>query len=520
MVLITDPDDLVDGLNIIIDTTEKTVELTKAGVLDDDGVVIKAVYSKLKELWRDNIEYVKFPFPMIPITDEQFEIVNGWDWEGDDTRNLLRTGGWARVDVNGVTQEMYAGVISLGILGEEDQVYYQQEDGGSTQNIVLTGVVNQAVKIFDLGESEDFREYLKLFCREFGKTYAFAELQEIGVSRLTYQAYRFPLSNATDINIIADDSTVDSEAPYNGMSITWYETPQNRTLGATGTFPFSVIIDGNGGTTNQIYTFVQRELRRDTDIDAGSGTQIGNVTSNILRFVGDTLFTESLPEGGTFIDDFAVAFINSIEFMDDSGELRTFPLLTVLTVNFGANLVADTDAKYWIYFTSLPGDADYGTSDATIVRTADVFETVSRERSGNVATITLNEPHGLEEEQYVELIGVGGTGYNGQYKITSVTTNTISYANEGSDEGSTADTDGTAYVLMAGPIGGVSSKELPFDYDFNEQGGRTPASTAPITGVGIGLETSQFVSATSSIADVPSSISLVSALERNYENPE
>ena len=519
MVLITDPDDLVDGLNIFIDTDAKTVELVKAGVLDDDGVTIKAVYSKLKELWRLTLDYIKFPFPMIPITDEQFEIVNGWDWEGDTTKNLLRTGGWARVDTSGITQEMYAGIMSLGVLGETDQVYYQQEDLGGTTNIVLTGVVNQAIKIYDLAESEDFRNYLKLFCREYGKTYAFSQLSDIGVATLTYQAYRFPLTNADDINIIADDTVVDGSAPYTGMSIEWYPSPQSRTLGATGTFDFSVIIDGNGATTQQIYTFVQRQLRRDVDIDAGSGTEIGNVTNAMLRFVGDRLFTESLPEGGIFIDDFAIAFINLIEFMDDTGVLRTYPLLTVLTVNFGANLVADTDAKYWVYFTTLPGDANYGTGDAVIVRTATSFETTNRARNDNVATITVSEPHGLDVFDYVELVDVGGTGYNGQVKITAVTANTFSYASEGSDEGTTADTGGTAYVLMAGSIGGVASKELPFDYDFNAQGGRTPASTAAITGVAIGLETSQFVSAGSNITDLPSSISLVSALERNYENP-
>lgn len=520
MVLITDPDDLVDGASIVIDTTGKTVQLVKTGNLSDDGATIKAVYSKLKELWRTNINYIKFPFPMIPITDEQFEILNGWDWDDATTKNLLRTGGWALVDVSGVTQEMYAGVISLGILGETDQVYYQQGVGGATTNIVLTGVVNQAVQIYDLGAADDFRTYFKIFCREYEKTYAFSQLSDIGVTSLTYQAYRFPLSNTQDIKIVATDNDVDTLAPYTGMSITWYASAQSRTLGATGIFDFSVIIDGNSGTTEQIYTFVQRQLRQTIDIDADVvGEQIGNVTDSILRFVGDTLFTNELPEGGVFIDDFGIAFINTIEFTDDTGVLRKYPLLTVLTVNFGANLEADTDAKYWIYFTTLPGSANYGTADAVIVRTANTFATTLRERTSNVATVTVDETHGLVAGDYVEFSGLGGTGYNVQAIITDVTTTTISYASTGTDEGSTADTGGTAYVLMAGTIGALASLQLPFDYDFNSQGTRTPATSAAITGVAIGLDTSQFVSASSNITDQPSSISLVSALERNYENP-
>ena len=50
MAIIFDPDNLNDGTEIVIDTTAKTVKLVVAGNLSEDGVTLKCVYSKLKEL--------------------------------------------------------------------------------------------------------------------------------------------------------------------------------------------------------------------------------------------------------------------------------------------------------------------------------------------------------------------------------------------------------------------------------------------------------------------------------------
>ncbi len=87
---------------------------------------------------------IKHPFPFTPITDEQFELKDGWNWANDATRYLVRTGGWAVVDASGVTQEMWAGVVTLGSLETGTQVYFNQSSGAAT-NFQLTGAVNQAI---------------------------------------------------------------------------------------------------------------------------------------------------------------------------------------------------------------------------------------------------------------------------------------------------------------------------------------------------------------------------------------
>jgi len=378
MALITDPDLLVDGTEITVTVATKKIKLIRAGNLSADGVTLKCVYSKLKELWKSNDTYIKYPTPMGPITDESFEMINGWDWDqtgtGNDlTPNLIRTGGWATKNASGVSQEEWAGIVSLGSLGGSDQVYYQQSSSatGGT-DVVNLGAVNQAVKVY--GDADhgnfDYRSYFKIFTREYQKTYGVSTLADIGVSTMTYQVYRFPLANASDsVKITHDDTYVDANAPYTGMTLTWYASAVQRDIGGTMR-DFHVIIDGNQGTAEQIYEFVQRSLRKATDIDEGAGTQIGKITNEALQFVGDTLKTRLYASGkGIYIDDFQTADTNRLVFVDDTGTERTFPYTATLTIQFGDNLKNDANAKYWIFFTDVPS-GNYGDTDAILVQDA------------------------------------------------------------------------------------------------------------------------------------------------------
>ena len=183
-------------------------------------------------------------------------------------------------------------------------MYYQQTSGGNPTNIILTGAVNQAVKVY--GDSThgnfDYRGYFKIFVRVYGKTYAMSQISDIGVSAMTYQVYRFPLANATDIKITDADAAM-TGSPFSGMTITWHTTAQSRTIG-TASYNFHIIVDGNNGTAEQIYEFVQYALRQTSDIDSGSGSQIGKVAEPLLKFTGDNLTTILTSVGGVYIDNF------------------------------------------------------------------------------------------------------------------------------------------------------------------------------------------------------------------------
>jgi len=467
MALIVDPDYLhdapnsssLDGYEVFIDTTNLYIQLNIDGYLSTDGVTIKCLYSFLKEEWRldpNAKNLAAFPFPMTPITDESFELTDGWNFDGYQSQYLIRTGGWTVRNISGNVTEKWSGIIGLGTIQADDQLYFYQ--GVDAENVQLQGQVNQAVTVLSdpngdgtFTDGYDYRTAFTIFCREYQQTYDSSNLADIGVTTMDSIAYRFPLSTATDLKITHNDSTVSTTAPYTGMSITYYATPQSRTIGSSS-YNFGIIINGNSGTAEQIYEFVQYKLRQNSDIDAGAGIVIGKTADALLGFVGDTLYTKTAtnPSGGgtgVFIDNYQVVDVNRLVLTDNTETERTFPYVAALTINVGANLTGDAAAKYWVYFTTLPGGADYGTSLAVITEDAD--------------------------------------GYD-----------------------------------MSGDISGDASIQHSFAYDTNNQGGRTPATDAVITVVAIGLSTGQYVRATGTIARSTSNVvSLVAALERNYSNP-
>jgi len=524
MALIQDPDQLNDepaatgATEVFIDPTARTIQLVETGNLSADGVTIKGVYSFLKEEWRNdphgkNLPAV--PFPMTPITDESYELIGGWDWADDATRYLIRTGGWTvRNAAGGVTQQ-WAGIIGLGFIESDDQLYYDQGVGASV--VQLTGQVNQAVQILsdpngdgNTSDGFDFRTEFALFVREYGQAFGSADIASIGVDSMQAIAYRFPLGTAPDLKITAADTDIDSNgdgtadvAPYAAMSIT-YMPHVNRgtwadatgyalddvvqgsdgrwyiaTIGGTSSgassdlaggsdagvtwvsfagereigsdwYAFGVAIDGAGGSAEQIYEFAQWSLRQTVDIDAGTGTVIGETADSLLEFVGDTLGTLAQSNGnGVTVDNFAPIDTNRIGFVDDLGQTRTFPFVAVLQLNLNDNLVADPDARYFVFYTD---------PDAT--------------------------PDGDEYGDVGGILAVNKAG-----------------------------------VDMTGDVAGQSVISIEYDYDGDATGGRIPGSDVPITVVALGLDTGQYVRATGTISrSTSNAVSLVAPLERNYAN--
>jgi hypothetical protein len=239
----------------------------------------------------------------------------------------------------------------------------------------LTGVVNQAVKVYgDASHGNfDYRSYMQLYCRVYQKISAAANLTDIGVSSMTYQVYRFPLTNSSDTKV----THADGVSSLYGVTITWYATDQVRSIGGSP-YNFKIIIDGNNRTAEEIYEAVQYNLRQVGDIDAGAGTKNGKVVTQLLGFVGDTLICRIDGANGVYIDNFQTTDTNRLTFVDNTGALLTFPFVAVLRLQFGDNLIADADAIYRVFFTDAGGNL-YGTSAAILVDDDDGVD-----MSGNV----------------------------------------------------------------------------------------------------------------------------------------
>ncbi len=362
------------GAEMTINTTTKTIKLNPGTAGSDlpelsDGVTFQALYSAMKILWKNSSTLIKFPFPFISITPEQYEVINGWSFLDTTTRKAIRTAGWSERNTDGDITAMYAGIISLGTLGAEDQPYFTQ--GGSSTNFAFTGPVNEAVIILsdpngdgNYTDGFDRRSNFRIFAREEQKTYASATLADIGVTSMDTITYRFPLTNSTDLKALVDDTALEADTTYDNIDITWNGSNVQKTIGGSS-YNFSIIIDGDGKTAEQIYTKVQYLLRQNSDIDTGAGTVVGKTADALLRFVGDNLVTSQ----GVYIDNFNSNDTNRIEFYDVTNNRRQFPFVASGNLVFNANLVSDPDSVYTMYFTSTPSGS-YGSSTAIITNNA------------------------------------------------------------------------------------------------------------------------------------------------------
>ncbi len=335
MALITDPDLLADSATdngseeVYIHPSNRTIKLVVVGNLSTDGVTLKALYSFLKEEWKDDPNskgLAALPFPMVPITDEQFEFVDGWDLLNDTARYLIRTAGWAVRNSSGNATQMWAGIVGLGSIESNDQLYFQQISGGSTSNVQLAGQVNQAVQVLrdddgdgNFAEGSDFdrRTFFKLFVRERAQTFDDANLADIGVTALTYQAYRFPITTGTDLKVSTADATISSSSPWNQVKIRYFDQAFSRDVDLVGTNRnFGIVIDvgthsgvdgsttasGNtltsseGGITGSDYTGGTLTIHEGTNkgVYAISGTPTGTVvtiTTTFANTVSNQSFT-------------------------------------------------------------------------------------------------------------------------------------------------------------------------------------------------------------------------------------
>jgi len=468
MALILDPDNLTYEVNdtvsgtmmLTVRPTTKLLKLTIVGALTVDGATLQCIYSKLKEIWlSDNLPY---DFPMESIFDEQFEFVNDWRPADDATRVLFRTAGWAERD-SGVIVREYANITTLGSFGAAEQAYY--DNGPGATNFNYTGPANEGIQIYGGAADGNFnrRGAFITYLRVQGKVYSSYDLiTEQNITNLTYKKYGVPLSNATDLNIVESDVNIDANAPYTGMSVTYFAVAQTTDgvdipdVLAGGQYAFGVVIDANGGTLVEVYEWFQRQLRKGTDIDADASTLVGKLADDALEFVGSNLYTRATANadgGGTgvFIEGIYSGDINNVYMTDNTGTVRNYPFTASGTLSFNSNLVADADAEYWMYFDDPDGSAasgdEYGTSGAILV-------------------------------------------------------------------------DDSTATDITGLVGAASSIAWTFAYDSNVQGGRTAGTPANVTIIAIGKTSAKFVKQTHTITrSVGQTISMVAALERNYLNP-
>jgi hypothetical protein len=306
-----------------------------------------------------------------------------------------------------------------------------------------------------------------------GSTVQISEGDMIEISGSTSNDGRYTVASRTSgTEIVVKESLVANDTnDHAGVTIS-VKQGFNRTIGS-GDFSFNWRLTGNGGTLQDCFQFVQKELRGDVSIDCGPGTFVPSGNSGLVGFIGninDLLMNFSTPTGtglNMIIDNLASNDINNATFNDHADTARNYPFTSSGSLVFNPNLTNDQNSKYWLFFTNDDdGDnlgRDYGTENAIVVEDA--------------TTPTPNAIQGFVNAS-------GGATHGGTRTVSS----------------------------------GTTSITFTYDYDNNIQRGSASAGVdAPVTLVAIGAPVGQFVIATGTITETTGiTISAVAALERNY----
>lgn len=380
MALITDPDLLADSATdngsteVYIHPSNRTIKLVTTGDLSTDGVTLKCLYSFLKEEWKDDPNskgLAALPFPMVPITDEAFELVDGWDLLNDTARYLIRTGGWTVRNTSGNVTQMWAGIIGLGSIESDDQLYYQQVAAGAATNVQLTGQINQAVQILrdddgdgNFAEGSDFdrRTFFKLFVRERAQVFDDANLADIGVTALAAQAYRFPITTSSDaLKVTTADATIASSSPWNQIKIRYFDQAFARDVDSVGTpRSFGIVID----------------VGTHSAVDGSSGAGGSTMTTaeggiNGADYTGGTLIVHEGANAGTYsISGTPSATVVTITTTFPGGALSN----QSFTLQRSTPVVATAEQIYEKVQYDLRQNTDIDATDQTVTgKTADLL---------------------------------------------------------------------------------------------------------------------------------------------------
>lgn len=240
--------------------------------------------------------------------------------------------------------------------------------------------------------------YYELFVREEERTFSRQSIGDIGVNQLNFQAYRFPLASAVDINFDSDIGDGDgintgiATAAYAGIGISFYQTPVPRTIVGTGQRFFNIIINCNQQPLNTVYTKVHYLLRQPIRVNSGiAGTDInslsgigynngngaqnqfdnsfryGAVQQPLLNFVGSrldalpvkdifnltgdpTATASNLANLGIYFENVAADDINNVTYLDNNGDTISEAFTATVSLTFNNNLFGDGQAKFWTFY--------------------------------------------------------------------------------------------------------------------------------------------------------------------------
>lgn len=381
MTMITDPDSLIIGTNITINTGARTFDFvasadgsTTNGLIAKDGVDFNALWSFFVDKWATPT-YKPYPFPMNKIDNRSGQYVfgrdpggsyTGWKPGTDATRQMLRNGGAKEFSSAGVLNREYFGAVLQGSVSAGSQCYFQRAASGAPINYTYTDLPNEYIQVFGDATNGNFdnRAFFKSFNRTYGFTYADVSLADISETATGPYKLPFGINTSADLNLTADDTEV-LLAPYTTCTIDYDTATSNYTIGS-GSYPFRKVINHTNMSRYEIYTKMQYLLRQSGNINGAgdAGAVTGQTADLICWFVGPTLYSRAF-----FVP--SAADLNDVVFIDDNGVERTFPYASVGTLTFNTNLTLGGTGYYTLFYKTTPSGNDFGEATAVVVKDKD-----------------------------------------------------------------------------------------------------------------------------------------------------
>lgn len=393
--------------SIHIDPEQKRVYGLEQGNLSVDGVILQAVYSFQKDEWKADADLIRFKFPIVAVTPEQFEFIDGWEPRdvtspAIQSKKLMRTAGWSEISTTSILTKQFTGVVTLGTMEAPttDIAYYSlgddPADTAAAIDFTFAGPVNEAILVYEdhgvngdivvtltnvitsatgdfinqgyriggqvtirnaedvgnngtwvltdvaatiltvagtpltnnaddttMGLASDNRNtvFPKVRVRDAdpnGKTFDSSSIVDIGFTLVDNKAFRFPLANATDLQISETDANIDANTPYTKIWLRYLPATYNRGVDSATLRNYGIVIDvgtysrengvSNGTTT---FTSVDHVLGA-TELlsDYTGGTLILHDATAPDRASHTIVGTPTAP-GGTLTVVLSVALTNS-----------------------------------------------------------------------------------------------------------------------------------------------------------------------------------------------------------------
>lgn len=405
---------------------------------------------------------------------------------------------------------------------------------------------------------KDSTTYMKLFAREYQKTYSAATLSDIGVTTMTYIVYRFPLANADDsIKVTASgtggnynkvvisylrDTVFNAGAfynvrgTYNSGSIAyalsdvvmsannrWYQCKLAYTSNATQPsanatnwtafegersldgaltyYPYTIIIDGDNtvaATASGVNTTVKLYERIQYQLRQNVDIDDGTYGSGVMT--GKTADSLLRFVGDTLVTSTGV-FIESVNAGDKNSINFYDGIPTLRTYPY-------TAAGEFNFNANLVADASA------------IYRMYFTQLQGTTKKFGASAAVLVKDDSNVDLSGT----------VSAAPTVSWGFAYDGNTQTETQWQSATAYLTGDEYKNGTTWYRVHTGYTSGGTFGATDTTNSTVlngtsdgpsaTVVAIGLNTGQYVSTTSKLLRATGQkIGLVASLERNYTNP-